>query len=276
MITINPFKTTALLLVSLSVQLAGQAQVYQLSTPISGSMTMDMTDLAGPTGSSGSTVFTLNSLTETVYIDPVAETIRQVGSISVAPSGQDIVINETQQAPSPFPNPPHAAPGSITIYVAPSGGNIMSFDTGPQPVTWNSASQNYTFDGTIYSFLTPISASYSLVTGGQTYSGTVSYTLAFNGQGTTSYSFGQLDTGSYPTAISLNGLGNGYEGGVFSSQPSVVADVTAANGFHMPITLIGAVINRSLRILCPNLLPFRCSASARLHWPFCAVVRFSR
>lgn len=242
MTIINPFKATALLLLSLSVQLAGRAQVYQLSTPISGSMTMNIMDFAGPSGSSGDFQLNCNSLTETVYLDPAAQTVREVGSISVTPSAQSIVINEIQQVPSQFPNPPESVSGTITVYLAPGGGNVLSFDTGVQPATWNSASQSYAFNGAIGSFLNPIIGSYSLVTGGQTYTGTINYTLANINQyspgqlsGNSAWTFDQLNSAGYPSAISLGNLGNASQGGVYSSQPSTVADVTAADGFHMQL-----------------------------------------
>src|ERR1035438_9052046 len=97
---------TVLSFLSILIPLAGHCQVYQLSTPISGSMTMSVQDTNGPTGSSGGFNFTLTNLTETVYLDPVAQTIRQVGLISGTPTATYISIQETQSIPGQFPNPP--------------------------------------------------------------------------------------------------------------------------------------------------------------------------
>src|ERR1035437_764781 len=113
----------------IAIPVAGHCQVYQLSTPISGYLTMSAQDLNGPAGSSGGFTFTFSNLTETVYLDAVAETIRQVGVIYGPPTATNISIQETQSIPGQFPNPPTNVSGSVTVTLAPTDGGL-SFDTG--------------------------------------------------------------------------------------------------------------------------------------------------
>src|ERR1035441_9399180 len=156
-------------LAGLAIPVAGHCQVYTLSTPISGYMLMSAQDLNGPAGSYGSFNLTFSNLTETLYLDTVALTIRQVGVIYATPTATNISIQETQSIPGQFPNPPTSAPGSVAVNLAPSGGSI-SFDTGPRPITWSTASGAYTWDGNVYS-LSNFQGSYKLIIDGQTNSG---------------------------------------------------------------------------------------------------------
>src|SRR5208282_3298586 len=103
-----------------------QIQMYQFSTPINGYMTMSARDLNGPSGSSGSFQLNFNSLSETVLYDQAGGTIREVGTISYTPSATNIQFQETQGGVS----------GGVTVYLAPGAGNFLSFDTGPQSLTW--------------------------------------------------------------------------------------------------------------------------------------------
>jgi hypothetical protein len=140
-------KTTKVLFGILTIMGAlamnGRSQVYQFSTPISGGMGLTISDANGPSGSSGSISLTFTNLIETVYLDPVAETIRQVGTISYTPSAHNITIQETQSV-SVFPNPPLNVSGTVVVTVDLSDGKL-SFDTGVKPITWSGTAQGYTF-----------------------------------------------------------------------------------------------------------------------------------
>src|ERR1039458_2391153 len=231
--------TTALIL-ALGLPMAGQAQVYTLSTPITGSLTMSVQDLNGPAGSCGSFNYNFNTLTETVYLNSVAQTIRQVGVISGTPSATIISIQETQSIPGVFPNPPTNVPGAVTVTLAPIGG-ALSFDTGPQPITWDAGVGAYTFNGNLSS-IGSFTGTYSLVTGGQTSSGSFTYGLtvqAVANPGNTSYTFNTVSTTDYPNSVSLSGLGtslNALQYNYWSlAAPSggLVPDVVATNRFDM-------------------------------------------
>jgi hypothetical protein len=207
----------------------GHCQVYQFSTPISGGMGFNMSDASY----SGSIGLTFNTLTETVYVDSMAQTVRQVGTLAYTPSAANIVLNETRQVPGQFPNPPQNVTGVVTINVGLSGGQL-SFDTGPQPITWNSTLAEYWMSGNTSIGNIPVSGSYSLVTGGQTYSGSFNYSMYPNlGAALT---FQGVSTANYPNSIRLDGLG--VTGGMFYYQVSstTIAQVTAANGFQMDLS----------------------------------------
>jgi hypothetical protein len=188
-------------------------------------------------------------LSETIYLDAGAGTIRQVGTISYTASAANIQFQETQEIPAQFPNPPTSAVGNITVNLAPSAG-ILSFDTGAVPFSWNSSVNAYIaapFIPTLGSF----TGSYSLVTGGQTTNGSFSYTL--NAVDAFAYNFSAvvfqtLYTTNYPASLTFGQ--NGYAdtvsalgmnsrmftGGSLYGGPTVVADVTATNGFHMQLS----------------------------------------
>ena len=91
----------------------GRAQVYQFSTPINGSMTLSVHDADGPSGSLGQINLTFTNLTETVYLDAQAQTIRQVGTVVYTCSATNIMSQETQSV-SVFPHPPVNVSGTVT------------------------------------------------------------------------------------------------------------------------------------------------------------------
>ena len=224
-------------LVCFAIPVAGHCQVYTLSTPISGWLTMSAWDENGPAGSSGSFNYNFTNLTETVYLDPVAETIRQIAVISGTPTATNISIQETQSIPGQFPNPPTNVSGSVTVTLAPSGG-ALTYDTGPLPLTWNAGSGAYTFDGSVLSWGN-IVGSYSLVTGGQTNSGSFNYGLVVS---PASYpwmiTFNTVSTAGYPTKLSLNGLGNlNSLYGTFVTTVSPVVHSVANDGFDMELSI---------------------------------------
>jgi hypothetical protein len=73
-----------------------QVQIYQFTEPISGYLTMSAQDLNATPGCSGVFSNSFNTLSETIYLDPVGETLRQVGTISYTPSGTNIQFQDTQ------------------------------------------------------------------------------------------------------------------------------------------------------------------------------------
>ena len=220
------------LLVTMMGDSVARAQVYTLSTPITGFITMSVRDSTGPAGTADGFEFQLQSLTETIYIDAIAMTIRQVGTVHGNASAHNIVINETQIIPGVFPNPPTSVNGNITVSLAPDG-DILQFDTGPRPMQWDTASGVYTFDATPES-LGNCSGTYSVSSGNSIFRGSFTYTL-ISGNWWFYYvsAFNALSTVGYPQSIGLSGLGTADQwGAMYSASPNLVADVTATNGFH--------------------------------------------
>jgi hypothetical protein len=223
--------SSALISVGMHVGSTTLAQEYYLSTPMNGFMSMSAQDLNGPpgmydprgsSGAAGGIEFYFGTLTEHVYVDQVAHTVRQVGTVTGSPAEQHIVINESQNGVS----------GSITVNIAPAGGSSVSFDTGAQPMTGSSGS--YSFGGSIINLGTFV-GSWSLNTGGQLYSGSFTYnSTAFAGLAASTFThFNQMG----PNAIAMSGLTDfnmGIQGATrYGASPSTVADVTASDGFHM-------------------------------------------
>ena len=215
----------------------GRAQIFQLSTPWGGVMSLSVQDVNGPAGSSGGVNLEFNHLSETIYLDPVGKTIRQVGTISCTPTAASIQFQETQTVPGRFPSPPTQVSGNVTVNLAPSGGGL-SFDTGILPATWNAASSTYSVNALLLNGF-PMTGSYTVVTGGQTYTGSFSYTIrCSDNQGEASI-FSTIWAAAYPSTIglSLDGLGfSGFNTSAWFPSPGIVADFKAPNGFEIQLS----------------------------------------
>lgn len=235
----NPPKLQlSLLIVGLGLPMSGDSQIYTLSAPIGGSVSMGATDLLGPPGSaSGGTNLPFGMLNETIYVDLTAQTVRQVGQFSISPGNATFVIHETNQIPQPFPNPPLLVPGNVTVSLSFSG-TTVSFDTGPRSVSYNSSTGNFIFDGVINPPPTSYTGSYSLFTGGQTLTGPFSYSLSLKDPDYPVCMFTSLSGTGYPASVQLAGFASAglYPGNaLYTSTPNVVADVTATNAFHLQL-----------------------------------------
>jgi hypothetical protein len=169
------------------------------------------------------------TISDTVVINPTAYTIEQSGSISLSAASESFQAMDTQMVITDpgFPLPPttNLVAGTLTMNFDFAGGTFK-FDTGTRPLTWNGSS--YTFNSETSVDL-PMSISYSLVTGGQTYSGT---------DGSVDLNFpltlgNQLDIGNYPTSISVSPSFSWVDQWDYSI--ATVANITAADGFQADI-----------------------------------------
>ena len=213
-------------IITAALAMNGRSQVYQFSAPISGSMTMSARDLNG--NGSGVVYLNLNSLSETIYLDMPGGTIRQVGAISYTLPDTNIQFQETND---------DGVSATVTVNLAP-GDNALSFDTGLQPVTWNVFHSSYNAGNTS---LTPgfvFYGSCSVVTGGQTYADTFSYTINdnYNDDWCTAFTFGYFSTNGYPSFLQLSGLGVCNVGGTLFQSPGTVANIEAPNGFEVELS----------------------------------------
>ena len=164
----------------------------------------------------------LDTLTETVTLDLNAQTIRQTGFIS----GSSVPCSSVWA--SSYPLSGQQIPFSLTITQSLREGG-MSFDTGTQPLTWDSVSQSYKFDGR-FTGAVPVDGSYSLTTGGEILTGSFSYDLT---PATTlqprTYSGLMTGAGQAITLIPSSLYPQQY----VSPGSHGVIDVTAANGVHL-------------------------------------------
>jgi hypothetical protein len=118
----------------------------------------------------------------------------------------------------------------------------LLFDTGPQPLSWNAGISAYTVaNANVFANGIPMTGSYSLVTGGQTFASNFSYSLSLSDAGNENISsaltFTTVSLVGFPDSIQVSGLGITYPpcGAIFVS-PGVVANVTASNGFNMELS----------------------------------------
>jgi len=199
------------------VQEIARAQTYFLSTPVTGSVAMAIHDNIG--GGSNSFNLNLNNLTEYVYYNSAAQTVEEVGTVSYTPSAPNITFQETSGG----------AQGNVTITLAPAGG-VLTFDTGPQSILTGSR-----IDAAIYNIQSQINGTYSLVTGNQTLNGSFAYSLSYSSSDAP-HTYNGFSTTGYPGSVQLRMLDNSGFFGPYVSNSSIVADVTASNGFHMQLT----------------------------------------
>jgi hypothetical protein len=215
-----------------------QVQEYQLTMPLTGQQEVSITDWGNNPGihpNIGSMDWTFSSLSETIYLDPINLTVRQVGVVYLQPA---------TTSPQTFTDT-HDVSGqmvssSLTISQSSQNGGL-SFDTGAQPVLWNATTHQYTYNQPLagnsqITSLSPILGSYSLNTGGQTYTGTLNYTLqsAYDAPN----SFTAFSPGKNGSSLTVSGLGdqNGTGSSAFTDGAATLAQVTAANGFSMQLS----------------------------------------
>ncbi len=218
-----------ILTITLLLGMNARSQVYHFSTPIIGNKPLSVYDSNGAAGSDGTILLLFSNLSETIFLDTNAQTIRQVGTVSYTPSIPQITFQETQNV-SAFPNPPVNVSGTVTVQLQLSGG-VISFDTGHQPVTWNANLQTYTFDGHIGN-LSAI-ATWSLVTGSQTYTGSFSYSILSQNGGP--FTFSRLTLANYPNSLQLSNLGNDDSFGIENFEIWGQTQVAATNGFDLQL-----------------------------------------
>jgi hypothetical protein len=206
----NLSKTFAITLVGFGITVSGYSQTFNIVRQVA------------PTDASGDFSFHIGqgTLTETVTIDPVALTIRQVGSLSLPGFGASAqsVRHITTTYPPVFPNPVgRTVSGDLTLNLSASGPQTASFDRTDH---FASNGTFWRFNNTVYTINVAATLSYSLTTDNQTYTGTPSINIGIG------YDLGSyFGTANYPTSIDMGPSG-------MSVQPGLLWDFTAPNGLH--------------------------------------------
>ena len=207
----------------------GQCQTYDFSGTIP-DFTLELLDTGN--GSSANEYLPVDGATysETVTINAAAATISESGSISVPSTASD-VFDTTREVTLPpvFPNPPamETVTGALTLGLS-INNDSLTFNTGVQPITWNG--HEYTVNGGI-----PLTASfglsYSLVTGGDTYAGTVPLSTPIG----LNLEYGSpIDLSQYPSNIGLNAPTLSI---ALPPTGIDIADFTASNGFQEDLSI---------------------------------------
>src|ERR1022692_2314754 len=180
------FKTATALIFGLGLPFSTNAQTYHFSTFIgSVGMGISLSDSQG-TGS-GSISYNSGTLTETVYVDTGAATVRQVGSIQLNPAPSNFHFQETNIV-GQFPNS-HQETADIYISLNPIA---SQFDTGPQKVSVLGGA--FAIANTGFKNTFSVAGSYTLITGGQSYSGALDFDLSTLYGGSYLYTFNSINT----------------------------------------------------------------------------------
>lgn len=174
---LNKFTFVAVAMMGLVSSSFGQDYVYQFSTSISGYQEVGASDLAnyGAGGFPG-TGFYLNfgTLSETVYYDPVANTLRQVGSFTIATTSENLSFNDPYSVSGG-----DVAASVLVAYTFNRGSNMVSFDTGAQSLNGDPTSKSgaSTSSGNLLNWTIPYTATCTFTTGGKDYYGSFSGTF---------------------------------------------------------------------------------------------------
>jgi hypothetical protein len=228
----------------IGIPLTANCQIYQIYTSLHGYTEFYLTDwgntVGAPVGGSYGGQTSVLFFDDDIYIDPAAQTIRQVGSIQAGFYSDDtrtVIKSIGGQSVS----------ASIEVIQRTGYPNSIQFqfDTGAKPYTWDSSLQMFTFDGRL-----PCSGaypgSYSLVTGGQTLTGNFICSLSGNIYGYTQFSLEtNITVGSYSSTFrNLSGWGAGATGPEANDFSGVTGvNVTATNRFSL---VLGAGLNDGL------------------------------
>lgn len=148
-------QTAAIVLSLLGMPSTIYSQTYVFSAPISG---FSEVDLSFGIGSSGVSRITFGTLNETLYYDPVAKTLRQVGSVTFTPAS--VEFSMSGQQPMFYTN----VSGTAFLTINEGNTNLL-FDSGIQ-------TNFYTCSLNI-----PITGSCMVVQSNQTNSGPLSYSF---------------------------------------------------------------------------------------------------
>lgn len=185
---------------------------FYFSAPLNGYQEIPFTDEAGnapgdigPGNQNDANFGTVNG---TVLYNPSASTVEMQGNVALNYSSS-LTFSD------PHSNNGNNTPASVSInYTVGNVNNgVLSFDTGPVNV------------GDGMSVPIPVSGTYALTTGGQTYNGAFSYTLMLN----TSFQIQSVNESSMTfTMDDLLSHGGGH-------MRNPLADVNAANGVEMAL-----------------------------------------
>ena len=132
------------------------AQKYFVSTPVNGYVQLAVEDAAGSGSACGSGNAGFGILNDTVYLNLNADTIREVGSVSLG-GGGSFSFDDGRIVDGS--NGLQFVAANVTLSL--SVPNALSFDTGVQPLVWVPAIQSYVFTAPLGSV--PVTGTYSVV-----------------------------------------------------------------------------------------------------------------
>lgn len=227
----NPTRVliATLFFVGLAVPFIGESQTYQYSGPTSGWFEMLVWDenLMGESHGYGGCSVNLGTMTDSIYLDTVAGTGRQVGTVTVNPTNNTSTFDDSH--PDSRGN---LVPATLTLNVS-LAADVISFDTGVVPLHVFGLGQPFALSDAIQ-FHPTVDVSYSWTTGGATYTGSFNYQI--NLFGGNAYRFVSESDSSDSIILSSGG----YEVMSNGSAPSLVYLINAANGLNLALTTGGS------------------------------------
>ena len=165
----------AVILLALVTQ-AHAVLVYDLSAPVAGAGELGIANGHPIFHAGGRARVQFGTLESTVYFDPIAGTLRQTGYVPLLVDRNPIVINETQY------NNGQPVSGVLSVSQA-FARDRYYFDTGVLPLFFDSATHGQLLNPfgvtklAVFDPLPRVNGSWSLLTGGETFTGLFSYQL---------------------------------------------------------------------------------------------------
>ena len=175
-------------------------QIYTFSAPISGATEVALS--FGP-GSSGGTDMTFGTLNETLYYDSVAQTLRQVGSVSLSPADAlfPIIVGAGWPGTPPYPS------GTADLTIG-DGTGWLEFDSGTQSGISSGGGESFGWTLNL-----PVNGSCTVVCGGVTNCGTLSYSYGlslvttFSAAGPTSLNVSEFNVSGASAGLVVGDIG---------------------------------------------------------------------
>jgi PEP-CTERM motif len=161
------------------------------------------------------------AVANSITINQGAGTVQDSGTIDIPAATATFNFQQTQSLAAVFPNPPQNVTGDISVTLSYAGG-FIPFNTGIQSLAFQG--------GTIWGFngsadlSVPLTLSYSLMTGGQTYTGSINTTL-----GATIDCGSTINIANYPSSIQLIPDKSPL---VSNGSDFLTINVTATDGFQ--------------------------------------------
>jgi hypothetical protein len=189
----------------------GQDYEYQFTAPITGSFQQGACDPSMGFKGTGY-LFYFGTLSETVYYNPTANTLQQIGSFTLTSTS----FSGTFEDDKTGQNSTTAIPATVSVdYLLNGGNNTVSFNSGVQPVSANPALN--------WSIL--FTEAITVTTGGESYSDVLSGSIP---EASTITSISQFSPGSIV-------ISQGYPGNMNIYNPSLQDTVSAADGWSSTI-----------------------------------------
>lgn len=203
------FLMLAATFVGCALSCPGQGYEYQFTAPITGSFQQGACDPSMGFKGTGYS-FYFGTLLETVYYNPTANTLQQIGSFTLTSTSFSGAFEDDKTGQN------SAIPATVSVdYLLNGGNNTVSFNSGVQPISANPA----------LNWSIPFTEAITVTTGGESYSDLLSGSIP---EANTITSISQFSPGSIV-------ISQGHPGSMNIYDPSLQYTVSAADGWSSTI-----------------------------------------